>query len=604
MRWKSLLLGSCALGILSLPPAPACADRVWRQVAASRPSPRHPGALAYDRARGVTLLFGGWNGDSFDDFGSTWEWNGGRWKRVSRSGPPPRESRGFVYDSAREVAVLFGGLACGEPCRAGDFRQREALGDTWEWNGKRWNQVASSGPSPRNAHMVYDSGRGVSVLYGGDGPEDTWEWDGESWTDVTPDAGPGPLSAFGMAYDRRRGVTVLFSGVDEVTRDCDPETWEWDGSRWTLVSSRGPAARYLSTMTYDERRGAVVLFGGIECGTDQALDDTWEFDGRKWKRVDIEAPSARNWHGMAYDAARGAIVLFGGREYTEDPTGEDLGDTWLLGSAVSSAHSDYDGDGAADPAVYDPRSKRWKIRSVKGFKFGSANGIPVPGDYDGDARTDAADFQASIGTWRVRQQFELEGFGQAGDLPAPADYDGDGATDLALFRPSEGVWLFADPAAVAAAIAASANGTPFSAPVRTDELELGRLGDLPIPGDYDGDGRAEPAVYRPATRQWIVHGGGTLRFGKSGDIPIPADYDGDGTTDIATWRPSAAKWTVRGGRRARLGAPGHIPVPADYDGDGACDFAVYDPATGNWSVDDQFALRHGKPGQLPLLQGR
>ena len=49
----------------------------------------------------------------------------------------------------------------------------------------------------------------------------------------------------------------------------------------------------------------------------------------------------------------------------------------------------------------------------------------------------------------------------------------------------------------------------------------------PVKGDYDGDGKSDVAVFRPATNEWYISyssgGGPTQRvFGRSGDIPTPS----------------------------------------------------------------------------------
>jgi hypothetical protein len=74
------------------------------------------------------------------------------------------------------------------------------------------------------------------------------------------------------------------------------------------------------------------------------------------------------------------------------------------------------------------------------------------------------------------------------------------------------------------------------------------------------------------------------------DLPAPADYDGDGKADVAIYRRGEGTLWYRpskGGPDASvpgIGGPRSVPVPADYDGDGVADAATYDRIDGSFTV--------------------
>ena len=74
----------------------------------------------------------------------------------------------------------------------------------------------------------------------------------------------------------------------------------------------------------------------------------------------------------------------------------------------------------------------------------------------------------------------------------------------------------------------------------------------------------------------------------SGCVPVPADYNGDGKADLAVYHLATGNWYIWAIGGATLsvnwGFPGCVPVPADYDGDGKADRTVYWPAEGRWYV--------------------
>jgi hypothetical protein len=154
------------------------------------------------------------------------------------------------------------------------------------------------------------------------------------------------------------------------------------------------------------------------------------------------------------------------------------------------------------------------------------------------------------------------------------DFEGDGVADIAIFRPANGQWWFQE----------SSTNT-----VRA--FQFGTATDKPVPADYDGDGKTDVAIFRPSTGEWFVLRSSNLTFfsapfGVSTDNPAPADYEGDGFDDIAVFRASEGVWYIArssgGTQIAPWGSPGDIPMQADYDGDGLSDLAIFRPSNGQW----------------------
>jgi uncharacterized protein (DUF2141 family) len=154
------------------------------------------------------------------------------------------------------------------------------------------------------------------------------------------------------------------------------------------------------------------------------------------------------------------------------------------------------------------------------------------------------------------------------------DYDGDGKADLSVFRPAIGKWWL-QPSADNAVL----------------NPALGSSTDKPVPADYDGDGITDIATYRPSSGMWSVIRSSnstsqSTTFGISTDIPVAGDFDGDGKADIAVFRPSEGTWYINktsgGTQILQWGKTGDVPVAADYDGDGKADIAVFRPADGTW----------------------
>jgi hypothetical protein len=169
---------------------------------------------------------------------------------------------------------------------------------------------------------------------------------------------------------------------------------------------------------------------------------------------------------------------------------------------------------------------------------------------------------------------------QVASAPPPGDYDGDGKTDTAVYDQTASQFL----------ILKSGGGAS------TPQFGNPSHRNVPVAGDYDGDGKTDFAVYDQTASQFMIllSGGGALtpQFGNPTyvNIPIAGDFDGDGKTDLAIFDQTASQFFILlsggGALTPQFGNPSHVnfPVAGDFDGDGKTDVGIYDQTTSQFFI--------------------
>lgn len=179
-------------------------------------------------------------------------------------------------------------------------------------------------------------------------------------------------------------------------------------------------------------------------------------------------------------------------------------------------------------------------------------------------------------------------YGVAGDFPVMGDWDGDGddTVGVARFTPTPGgdlvyTWYLRDTNSSGAATV-----TPFVFGTVVF-VAVDQLGTIPIVGDWDGDGDDSigvmtydgdpdgPMVWRVRNTNTAGPADVTVSYSRGRDLPVVGDWDGDGDDTIGVVRHD--RWLLRNqvaGGTADLnfayGSPSflELPVPGDWDGNG------------------------------------
>lgn len=283
----------------------------------------------------------------------------------------------------------------------------------------------------------------------------------------------------------------------------------------------------------------------------------------------------------------------------------------LIAQAATPANRaavlDFDGDGKTDYVVVRseiPTATTFKLvwyingsqTGARGVQWGLDGMTLVPADYDGDGKWDIAVWSATgpegspayFHIWRSSDStYQRVAWGLTHDSPLETqDFDGDGRADPTVTRYQ------------------TTNGSTrlywYSLLSQTNEVRVVQFGtgaDRPLRGDFDGDGKADLAVYRtqfgtPSSTFIIEHSfNKRIEFYHFGDAQtdnvLPADFDGDGKTDFTILRQvndqSVWYWVESSTGMVRAQQFGHaVPfvsydnaVLGDYDGDGKTDLAIW-----------------------------
>jgi hypothetical protein len=240
--------------------------------------------------------------------------------------------------------------------------------------------------------------------------------------------------------------------------------------------------------------------------------------------------------------------------------------------------------GTTTVGVYRPSELTFYLRNTNDagepevtVAFGAKDDVPIAGDWDGNGTTTVGVYRPADSTFHLRNENTsgepsvVLSFGMAGDLPMVGDWDGNGTATVGVFRPETATFLLRN---------SNAAGEPDVT------LKLLATGGVPVVGDWDGNGTTTAGIFRTRGTTFFrirnSHAAATeveqvadqqIEFGQEHDVPVAGDWDGNGTATVGLYRPSSSTFLLRNTNASgepdvtvAFGRAGDAPVVGNWDG--------------------------------------